>query len=161
MSGGKGGSQSTQVEIPKYLEDASKENIAMGKEVAKIGYTPYYGPDVAAFTPAQEAARANVGSMASAFGMQGPTSGMPEATDFGGGIRGYSSGSLYDQAVAELARRRPGQAAAINQMFINPQTGGYAGKQNYYNPYAGANAGYGTMPYDGYGWNPNDYTNMM
>lgn len=151
MSGGKGGSQSTKVEIPKYLEEASKENIAMGKDVAKIGYTPYYGPDVAAFTPAQEAARSNVGSMAAAFGMQGPgPSGMPAATDFGGGIRGYSSGSLYDQAVAELARRRPGQAGAINRMFIDPQTGSYTGKQNYYND-----------PYAGYGWDPNDYTNMM
>jgi hypothetical protein len=149
MSGGKGGSQSTQVEIPKYLEDASKENIAMGKEVAKIGYTPYYGPDVAALTPAQEAARANIGSMASAFGMQGPTSGMPAATDFGDGIRGYSSGSLYEQALEELKSRRPGQYAAINQMFIDPQTGAYTGKQNYYN-----------NPYGAYGFDPSNLRNV-
>ena len=45
---------------------------------------------------------------------------LPEATTYEGGIQGLSSGGLYDQAVAELAARRPGQAALIDQQFIDP-----------------------------------------
>ena len=47
---------------------------------------------------------------------------MPQAQDFGG-VMGYSSGGIYDQAVNELANRAPGQYEAIRNMFINPQTG--------------------------------------
>ena len=45
---------------------------------------------------------------------------LPQATTYEGGIQGLSSGGLYDQAVAELAARRPGQAALIDQQFIDP-----------------------------------------
>ena len=123
MSGGKGGSQTTQVEIPKYIEDASKANIAQGKEISQIGYTPYYGPDVAAFTPMQAAAMQSAADFGSAFGLMpqmDAMAGMPEAQTFDGGVRGYSSAPLYEQAVAELAARRPGQAALINRQFVNP-----------------------------------------
>jgi hypothetical protein len=123
MSGGKGGSQTTQVEIPKYIEDASRANIAQGKEISQIGYTPYYGPDVAAFTPMQAAAMQSAANFGSAFGLMpqmDAMAGMPEAQTFEGGLRGYSSAPLYEQAVAELAARRPAQAALINQQFIDP-----------------------------------------
>lgn len=125
--GGKGGKQTTEVKIPKWLEGPVRENIAKANEIAKIGYTPYYGPDVAAFTPMQEAAFANTAAGASAFGLGTPVgsavTGMPAPQTFAGGIQGYSSGSLYDQALAELQRRNPGQFAAISSLFINPQTG--------------------------------------
>ena len=123
MSGGKGGSQTTQVEIPKYIEDASRANIAQGKEISQIGYTPYYGPDVAAFTPMQAAAMQSAADFGSAFGLMpqmDAMAGMPQAQTFEGGVRGYSSAPLYEQAVAELAARRPGQAALINRQFVNP-----------------------------------------
>ncbi len=123
MSGGKGGSQTTQVEIPKYIEDASRANIAQGKEVSQIGYTPYYGPDVAAFTPMQAAAMQSAANFGSAFGLipqMDAMAGMPEAQTFEGGARGYSSAPLYEQAVAELKARRPGQAALIERQFVNP-----------------------------------------
>ena len=123
MSGGKGGSQTTQVEIPKYIEDASRANIAQGKEISQIGYTPYYGPDVAAFTPMQAAAMQSAANFGSAFGMMpqmDAMAGMPQAQTFEGGLRGYSSAPLYEQAVAELKARRPGQAALIEKQFINP-----------------------------------------
>lgn len=123
MSGGKGGSQTTQVEIPKYIEDASRANIAQGKEISQIGYTPYYGPDVAAFTPMQEAAMQSAANFGSAFGLMpqmDAMAGMPQAQEFEGGVRGYSSAPLYEQAVAELAARRPGQAALINSQFVDP-----------------------------------------
>ena len=127
MSGGKGGSQTTQVEIPKYLEDASRANIAQGKEISQIGYTPYYGPDIAAFTPMQAAAMQSAANFGSAFGLMpqmDAMAGMPEAQTFEGGVRGYSSAPLYEQAVAELKARRPGQAALIERQFVNPYGSG-------------------------------------
>jgi hypothetical protein len=123
MSGGKGGSQTTQVEVPQYIEDAARANLAQGQEVSRIGYTPYYGPDVAAFSPMQTAAMQNAADFASAFGMapqMDVTAGMPQAQEYAGGIRGYSSAPLYEQAVAELAARRPAQAALIESQFIDP-----------------------------------------
>ena len=81
---------------------------------------------VAAMTPMQEAAMANTNMGASAFGMGGttsPTAGMPTAQTYAGGMRGYSSGGMYDQALAELAARNPGTYAAVTAPFINPVTG--------------------------------------
>lgn len=125
MSGGKGGSQTTKVEIPQWLEDAARKNIARGEGVATLGYVPYYGPDVAAFTPMQNAAFENTNSAASAFGLAAPVDSMsmPTARTYANGLSGYSSGGLYDQAVSELKNRRPGQYDAMTGMFINPQTG--------------------------------------
>ena len=129
MSGGKGGSSTTKVEIPEWMEREAKMNLAEGRKVSKLGYVPYYGPDVAAFNDAQLAARQNVNDMASAFGMQGAGSfSMPEAVEVDG-IRGYTSGSLYDQALAELEARRPNQYQAIMDRFIDPVgTGGLGDK---------------------------------
>jgi hypothetical protein len=124
--GGKGGKQTTEVKIPEWLEGAARTNMARADEIAKIGYTPYYGPDVAAFTPMQQAAFQNTGQAAQAFGMAAPQdsmAGMPQAQTYAGGVQGYSSGSLYDQALAELQRRAPAQFAALQAPFINPQTG--------------------------------------
>ena len=123
MSGGKGGSTTSEVDIPQWMEDAARANLQQGKEVSQIGYTPYYGPDVAAFNPTQVANMQATNDFASTFGL-GPevdvAASLPQATTYEGGIQGLSSGGLYDQAVAELAARRPGQAALINQQFIDP-----------------------------------------
>ena len=127
MAGGKGGSTTTQVEIPQWLEDAARANMARGEHVASIGYTPYYGPDVAALTPMQEAAMANTGQAAGAFGLSGGgmtgTEGMPQAQTFANGVRGYSSAPLYQQSVDALQQNAPGQYEAIRGMFIDPVTG--------------------------------------
>jgi len=120
----KGGSQSTQVEIPQWLQSAAQANLAQGRDVSRIGYTPYYGPDVAALTPTQQAARSNVGQFAKAFGLQGVQDmALGQPTTYEGGIQGYSSGSLYDQAVQELAAKRPGQYGAIQRQFLDPYAG--------------------------------------
>ena len=122
-----GGSKTTEVKIPEWLEAAARENLARGQAVANIGYTPYYGPDVAAMTPMQMAAMQGTSSAAGAFGLPGGgmtgMEGMPKPQTFAGGVQGYSSGSLYDEAIAELQRRRPGQYDAITGMFIDPMTG--------------------------------------
>ena len=125
MSGGKGGRSSTSVEIPEWLESAARQNIARADEIAQIGYVPYYGPDVAAMTPMQMAAGGNINAAANAFGLGAPTSmtaGMPMAQDFGG-MSAYSSGPMFDQSLAELQARRPGQFAALQAPFIDPVTG--------------------------------------
>jgi len=126
MSGGKGGSTSSTVTIPQYIEDAARANLAKANEISKIGYTPYYGPDVAAFTPMQQAGFQNTAGMADAFGLAGGGTGMegmPAPTTYAGGIQGYSSAPIFEQSVAELEARRPGQYAAINAPFIDPVTG--------------------------------------
>jgi len=126
MSGGKGGSTSSTVTIPQYIEDAARANLAKADEISKIGYTPYYGPDVAAFTPMQQAGFQNTAGMADAFGLAGGGTGMegmPAPTTYAGGIQGYSSAPIFEQSVAELEARRPGQYAAINAPFIDPVTG--------------------------------------
>jgi hypothetical protein len=122
-----GGSQTNKTEIPQWLEDASRENIAMGNQVAGLGYVPYYGSDVAAFTPMQQASFQNTGQAANAFGMAGGgmtgMEGMPQAQQFAGGVSGYSSAPMFQETMAALEANNPGQFAAIQNMFINPQTG--------------------------------------
>ena len=136
MAGGKGGSTTTTVEVPEYIEEAAKFNLrqagALGQPgIAQIGYVPYYGPDVAAFTPTQEAAFQNVASQAGAFGLTTPAggamAGMPAPQEFAGGIRGYSSAPMYEQSLGEFARRRPAQFNLIESLFINPVTGDFEG----------------------------------
>ena len=127
MAGGKGGSTTTSVEIPEYIEEAAKRNLARADTISQIGYVPYYGPDVAAFTPTQEAAFQNVAGQAGAFGLTTPAggamAGMPAPQEFAGGIQGYSSAPMYEQALGELATRRPAQFNLIESLFINPVTG--------------------------------------
>jgi hypothetical protein len=121
-----GGSQTStsSVQIPAWLEAAAQRNLAKADTLSQIGYTPYYGPDVAAMTPMQLAAMQGTNTAASAFGMPtaDPMAGMPAAQNYDG-MQAYSSGSLYDQALAELQRRQPGQYAALRAPFIDPVTG--------------------------------------
>jgi len=124
--GGKGGSQSTSVQIPAWLESAAKQNLARADRVAQLGYTPYYGPDVAALTPMQQAAMQNTNQAALSFGMAAPgdaMAGIPAAQTFAGGLQGYSSAPLYQQSVDALRTNAPGQYNAMGEMFINPVTG--------------------------------------
>jgi hypothetical protein len=125
MSGGKGGSTTSTVKIPAWLEEAAQANIRRAEDVAAIGNVPYYGPDVAAMTPMQMSAGQGINTAAGAFGLgtNDLSMGMPAPQTFAGGVQGYSSGNLYDQSLRELQARAPGQYNAITGMFINPQTG--------------------------------------
>lgn len=120
--GGKGGSQSTQAQIPAWAESAMRENLAKASAMGEIGYMPYYGPEVAAFTPLQEAGMQGAYDAAAAFGLApaggSALAGIPEAQTFAGGVRGYSSGDLFEQARAEFEARNPQQAAAYNRFFV-------------------------------------------
>lgn len=114
--GGKGGSTTSKVEVPQWVEDAAQENIGTARDIARLDYVPYYGPDVAAATPQQMASWQGANQAASAFGMPTGEISLPEAQNFGG-VQAYSSGGIYDQALAELRRRRPEQFAARQNIF--------------------------------------------
>jgi hypothetical protein len=122
---GKGGS-STSVEIPDYIENAARNNLARADFVSKLGYVPQsFGPTVAAFTPMQQSAFGNTAQAANAFGLGAPTGadvfgGMGEPTTYADGIRAYSAAPLFNQTMDEFAAARPGQFNAINSMFIDP-----------------------------------------
>ena len=134
MSGGKGGSQTAQVEIPAYLENASKKSLNRAEDTQNIGYMPYMGIDVAAFTqPQQQAMQSNIDA-AEAFGLVDPgldaMAGMPQAQDFGG-VQGYSSYPLFEMAVDDLKASRPGQVAAYDDLYVDPTTGKGGHKNGY------------------------------
>tara|TARA_R100001377_G_scaffold63969_2_gene39558 strand:+ start:327 stop:1268 length:942 start_codon:yes stop_codon:yes gene_type:complete len=149
MSGGKGGSQTSQVEIPSWIQQPSMRNMARAEDVQQIGYQPYMGPDVAGFTePQQQAMQSNIDA-ASAFGLVDPgmnaMDGMPQATDYNG-MSGYSSFPLYEQAVNDMNAANPEQAAAYGSLFGN-ETGfqGFPGV----NPGIGPGAPGGPSGYPG------------
>ena len=151
----KGGTTSSNTQIPAYLEDAVRENINRARDVSQIGYTPYYGADVAAFSPMQQQSMLSTGNAASAFGLapQGfdAMAGMPQAETFAGGVQGYSSAPLYEQSLDNLFANAPAQYNAMADMFIDPFTGSRS-RNNYGNasPVMGmarSDGGNGNSPY--------------
>ena len=122
-SGGKGGKQSSSVEIPQWIQQPSIRNMQRAEDLQKVGYMPYMGPDVAAFTqPQQQAMQSNIDA-AAAFGLVDPgmnaMDGMPEAQDFNG-VSAYSSSPMYEMAVADMKAANPGQAQAYDNLFVDP-----------------------------------------
>ena len=140
--GGGGGTTSagSTTEIPQWVQDAGQRQYQTGTELGQLGYTPYYGADVAAFNPMQESAFRSTGTAADAFGM-GPastvppgatfgapsptwaTDGIPTAQTFAGNMRGYSGMPMYTQALNTLEEQRPYQKQQLEQQFIDPTTG--------------------------------------
>lgn len=120
MSGGKGGSQTTEQTIPDWAKEPTIRNLARAETAQQIGYQPYMGPDLAAFNPTQQAAMQSNIDAASAFGLNTPASvmeGMPTPQDFGGGMMGYSAFPIFEQAQQELAARNPEQQAIYDSLF--------------------------------------------
>jgi hypothetical protein len=141
FGGGKGGSETTEIELPPHITKASIENLEIADEVASIGYMPWEGPTVAALSPQQQAAMQNTGSAAQAFGMSAPGSsagkggganeamlaagidpytGLPQAQTYAGGIQGYSPFDLYEQQVGNIP---PAQRAFVESFVVDPNTG--------------------------------------
>lgn len=125
------GSSTSKTTVPAWQNRAAQNALAAANRVANIGYTPYYGPDVAAMTPMQMAAFEGTNQAASAFGMpaSNPMAGMPPAQNFNGTMA-YSSGNLYDQALAELRRRNPEQYAALTRQLLPERGQGGGGRAN-------------------------------
>jgi hypothetical protein len=157
MSGGKGGSQTSEVTVPQYIEDAARANLNRAGDVANIGPIRYEGPDVAAYSPMQMAAARGLSDTASAFGVAGGgmsdqdlRGGMPEPTEFAGGVRGYSSAPMYDESMAAFKERSPGQYDFINSLFIDPVTGEIGSRAGPQAPVS-QGVGLGTTNYGGGG----------
>lgn len=147
MSGGKGGSQTSKVEIPQWIEQPTIRNIARAEQVAQMGYQPYYGPEVAAFTPMQQQAMQSQYDAAAAFGMApmggNAMAGTPTPTEYTGGLLGYGSGDLFEQSINEFQKRQPDQAEIYSSQFVGPDVG----NQDFYPPgnqppYSGLPPGY-------------------
>jgi len=112
MSGGKGGSQSSQVQIPAYMEDALKQQLDRAQAVQNIGYVPIMGPTMAGFTSGQKAGMESQAALAQRMGIipqsYDVTSGyMPGATDVGGGLTAYDSYTGAKQRVEDVYAAYP------------------------------------------------------
>lgn len=120
MSGGKGGSTTSAQQIPDWMRQPAERNIARAEQAQQIGYQPYYGLDVAALNPTQMAAGQATIDAAQAFGMvpQGLTAyqGMAQPETVGG-VSGYSSAPMYEQAVAAGGMADPTQQEIYNTLF--------------------------------------------
>jgi hypothetical protein len=127
-----GGGDETKNKPPQWWTDAAKKALAQGEKVAKIGYVPYMGPDVAAFAPQQIDAMQQAADWSAAFNTPGTAaprvadSIMPP-TDFGNGLKGYSSYPGFASTVSALREAYPAIADYIDSFFINPTTGRFPG----------------------------------
>ncbi len=88
-------STETTTKLPAWYEDAAKDLIALGKKRSTLGYVPWMGPDVAALDPASLAGMQGFDAMSAAFGMPGNSAAsaqqyLPQATNYAGGVKGYS-----------------------------------------------------------------------
>jgi len=145
MSGGKGGSQKSKVEIPDFIMDPARRNINRAEALAQVGYIPYYGPEVAALSPMQLGAMQSTADAATAFGLapqMDVAASLPQAQDFGGGMMGYGSGDLFQNSVNQFAANNPAQYAQFSSQFTGPTAQG-AGMSPYrpVGPLGGYNPG--------------------
>jgi hypothetical protein len=122
MSGGKGGTQTTEVRLPEAIERASAENLALANEIGRIGFVPYQGPTVAGLSSPQQASMANTNAAANAFGLAQAAPPISPIEQMPGGMgAGYSPFEAYMQAVMAVPQ---GQRGAIESYMAQQQTGG-------------------------------------
>lgn len=118
----------SKTELPAWYVPYAKQGLAFGQKLAQQGYTPYQGPDVAAFAPQQVQAMQMANDTAAAFGGAGAkladvSKQLMPAQDFGNGLKGFSSYGGYQDALAKLKKNQPGLYDYITSMSIDPQTG--------------------------------------
>lgn len=122
----------TKSEPPQWWEDAAKKALATGEKVARKGYVPYMGPDVAAFDPQMIDAMQQANDWSAAFMTPGQapadaSASIMPVTDYGNGLRGYSSYGGFQDSIAALREAYPGLANYLDSFFINPTTGRFPG----------------------------------
>jgi hypothetical protein len=125
-------SQKQDKQIPRWEQEAAIDQLHLGKALSTLGYTPWMGPDVAAFSPMQVAGMQGTNTLAEAFGMPSvgnPMMGLPAPSDFGG-LLGYSSFPMYQQSLMNLQNAFPGQAQYLASFTNNPFLGGFGGRFN-------------------------------
>lgn len=135
--GGLMGSQKSKGEIPRWAENFAKDNLNKANAAASIGYLPWTGPDVAALNGMQKDAIRGSQKAGAAFGLSSggdPFAGMPEEQTFAGGVKGYSSFPMFDQAVQELYQRAPGSMEAYDSLYAQNLPPGMEGQGRYFDP---------------------------
>jgi hypothetical protein len=118
--GGKSGSESVETSLPEWLRAPAERNLQRAEDVQRLGYMPYRGPEVVGFTNNQIAAMQNNNDAARAFGFAAPIdamAGMPTTQMYAGGIRGYDSNAIYDQALADTKAYQPETVDQYNALF--------------------------------------------
>ena len=122
-----GSSTKTKVEnsLPGWYEDTIKDQLQKADDISKMGYTPYMGPETAAFAPQQVDAMQQAANWSAAFGGPGAQAvdvagSLPQPTDYGNGMVGYSSFPGYLQQTEMLKEMYPGLHSYINSFVINP-----------------------------------------
>lgn len=123
MSGGKGGKEKSKASIPKWAQEFAQENIDRTSALGSMGYLPWTGPDVAAMSGMETQAAKNTMDAAKAFGMggSGMDSYLPEAQEFAGGVKGYSSFPMFQEAVNNLYDIAP-ESMRTYDSLITPNT---------------------------------------
>lgn len=153
----------------------SIESVNLARQIAQGGYVPYQGGEVAAFSPQMTQGMQGSQDMWSAFNNPGGTvpqvaASIPEAQDFGGGLKGYSGYGGYQDQLANLQQSYPGLASYLRQFTIDPRTGtlptnnswgntGTIGTDDWQGPYGGNANVSSTNPTPPRYRNRDDYTN--
>lgn len=102
-SGGKGGKNTTTVELDPRLEEGAVNAMAGALASAGLDYSPNRGTTIAAFSPQQMAAFQGANQAAGAFGLPTggePANSMPTPEMGASGVLGYSTGGQYDANIA-------------------------------------------------------------
>ena len=123
--GGSSTKQTTSTQYPEWYTDMVRGQVQKAEDISKLGYTPYMGPETAAFAPQQVDAMQQAANWSAAFGGPGAQAvdvagSLPQPTDYGNNMRGYSSFPGYLEQLDTLKQMYPGQHAYINSFVINP-----------------------------------------
>ena len=126
MSGGKGGSQSSQVQIPGYMEDALRQQLARAQAVQNMPYAPIMGPTMAGFTSGQKAGMESQAALAQRMGIipqeYDVASGyMPGAIDVGNGLTAYASYPGAKERVLAAYEENPQLRRSMEALYT-PET---------------------------------------
>tara|TARA_S200002703_G_scaffold60664_1_gene52515 strand:+ start:2015 stop:2779 length:765 start_codon:yes stop_codon:yes gene_type:complete len=127
MSGGKGGSQSSQVQIPGYMEDALRQQLARAQAVQNMPYAPIMGPTMAGFTSGQKAGMESQAALAQRMGIipqeYDVASGyMPGAIDVGNGLTAYASYPGAKERVISAFEENPALQRSYESLYANAPT---------------------------------------
>jgi len=127
MSGGKGGSQSAQVQIPQWAEDAARQNIARAQAVQNMPYAPIMGPTMAGFTSGQKAGMESQAALAQRMGIipqdYDVASGyMPGEIDAGNGLTAYASYPGAKERVIAAFEENPALQRSYESLYANAPT---------------------------------------
>jgi hypothetical protein len=120
--------QKSSSQLPSWYSDYAKKALALGEAVSQQGYTPWMGADVAAFSPQQVQGMQGAQDFYSTFMTPGQAApqvadSIPQAQEFAGGVKGYSSYPMFQEQVANLEKTYPGLANYMKQFTIDPMTG--------------------------------------